>query len=154
MPKEHKKNILTQNICTKKHKKKYTASSTCKYCCLQEGNVLCEKICRPDVAPYRSSSHAINDGLTWRIDTRNIGYCSIRCLVCPFLFLFSFCIIPFNILALLLLLRSRPVVTQIPGRIAEPPSPAPLRYVPFFLSREEFNIFFPRRLPSNCTVFF
>ena len=46
-----------------------------------------------------------------------------------------------------------PVVAQIRGRIAGPPPPSPLRYVPSFLSREEFSIFFPRRLASNCTSY-
>ena len=49
--------------------------------------------------------------------------------------------IPFIILALLS--PSLPVVTQIRGHIAGPPPPSPLRYVPSFLSREEFIVFFP-----------
>ena len=42
--------------------------------------------------------------------------------------------------------------SQIRGHIAAGPSPpSPLRYnTPSFLSREEFSIFFPRRLASNC----
>ena len=57
-------------------------------------------------------------------------------------------LIPFIILALLS--RSLPVVTQIRGRIVGPPPPSPLRFVPSFLSREEFSIFFPLRLALNC----
>ena len=37
-----------------------------------------------------------------------------------------------------------------PGSHSGPSSPSPLRYVSSFLSREEFSIFFPRRLASNC----
>ena len=48
-----------------------------------------------------------------------------------------------------LLWPSLPVVTQIWRHTAGPPPPVPLRYVPSFLSREEFSIFFPRRLASN-----
>ena len=42
-------------------------------------------------------------------------------------------------------------VTQIPGHIAGTPSPRPpsLRCALPFISREEFTIFFPRRLASN-----
>ena len=43
------------------------------------------------------------------------------------------------------------VVAQIRGYIAGLPPPSPLRYLPSFLSREQFSIFFPRRLASNCT---
>ena len=43
-----------------------------------------------------------------------------------------------------------PIVTQIRGHIVGPPPPSPLRYVPSFLSREDFSIFCPRRLASNC----
>ena len=51
---------------------------------------------------------------------------------------------------LALLSRSLPVVAQTRGRIAGPPPPSPLRYVPSLLSREESSVFFPRRLASNC----
>ena len=58
--------------------------------------------------------------------------------VTPFLLFSSF---PFIILALLFS-RSLPVATQIWGHIAGPLPPSPLRYVPSFLSREEFSTFF------------
>ena len=59
--------------------------------------------------------------------------------------------IPFIILAFLLSPSlAVVVVAQIRGHIAGPPPPSPLRYVPLFLSREEFSNLFPRRLASNC----
>ena len=63
---------------------------------------------------------------------------------------FSF-LIPFITLAVLS--PSLPVVTQIRGHIAAPPPhPPPPRYVPSFLSREEFSIVFLRGLAANCTT--
>ena len=67
------------------------------------------------------------------------------------IFPFFIFIFPSHLFPRKLLSRSLPVVTQIRGRIVGAPPPSPLRYVPSFLSREEFNIFFPRRLASNCT---
>ena len=68
----------------------------------------------------------------------------------PCLFVRSFVFfVPFVILALLSS-PSLPVVVQIRGRIAGPPPPSLLRYVPSVLSREYCSIFFPRRLASNC----
>ena len=66
-----------------------------------------------------------------------------------FFFLFFFFFIPFIILALRFSC-SLAVVTQIRGRIAGPPPPSPLRYVPSFLSREQCSTFLPRQLASNC----
>ena len=62
--------------------------------------------------------------------------------VCFFFILFTI---------LTLLSCSLLVVTQIRGHILGPPPASPLRYAPSFLSREEFSIFFPRRLASSCT---
>ena len=42
------------------------------------------------------------------------------------------------------------LVTQIRGRTAGSATPFPLRYVASFWSREDFRLFFPRRLASNC----
>ena len=56
-----------------------------------------------------------------------------------FFFLFLIIFMPIHILALVS--HSLPVVTQIRGHIAGSPSPSPLRYVPSFLSREEFSAF-------------
>ena len=45
-----------------------------------------------------------------------------------------------------------PVVKQIQGHIAGARPPSSLRYVPSFLSQEEFSIFFPRRLAANVCL--
>ena len=74
----------------------------------------------------------------------------VLCVVVIYLCNISFFFIPCIILAVLSLSLSV-VVTKIRGHIAGPPPPFPLRHVPSFLSREEFSIFFPRRLASNCT---
>ena len=42
------------------------------------------------------------------------------------------------------------VVTQIRGHTAGSSPRFPLRYVPSFLSRKDFSLFFPCRLASNC----
>ena len=77
--------------------------------------------------------------------------------ICFVLFRFlssCFSQIPFIVVALLSLSlslsRFLPVITQIQGHIVGPPPPSPLRYVFSLLSREEFSIFFPRRLASKC----
>ena len=53
-----------------------------------------------------------------------------------------------------LLSRSLPLVTQIRGHRAGPLLPRPPYGIitPSFLSREEYSIFFPRRLAPNCTL--
>ena len=40
--------------------------------------------------------------------------------------------------------------TQVQGHRAASSLPAPLSYVPSFLSRDDFSFFFPRRLASKC----
>ena len=70
----------------------------------------------------------------------------LRCCYCLlFIFLLYPICCPRTILS-----PSLPVVTQIQDHIAGP-LPSPLRHVPSFSSREDFSIFFPRRLASNGT---
>ena len=71
---------------------------------------------------------------------------AVRCTYHFFIFIFSH---PIHYLRTSSSL-SFPLVTQIRGHIAGSSPPFPLRYVPSFLSREDFSLFFPRRLASNC----